>query len=147
MSLIGRSIIAGFHGAGSGESVRAVDPASGLELDPEFAFVTEAAVDAAAAGARAAFDVFRETSPAERAAFLEAIADNLEARREEIVARACLESGQRRQPPVAAPPGERRAPALILFNKFYIFLSCVMFCCLLGCGRGRPIGKGASAHM
>ena len=93
MSLTGRSIIAGWDGAGSGKSVRAVDPASGLELDPEFAFVTEAAVDAAARGASAAFDVYRETGPAERAEFLETVAANLEARREEIVARACLESG------------------------------------------------------
>ena len=48
IELTGRSIIAGWDGAGSGESVRAVDPASGAELDPEFEFVTEAAVDAAA---------------------------------------------------------------------------------------------------
>ncbi|MCY4663236.1 MAG: aldehyde dehydrogenase family protein [Acidimicrobiaceae bacterium] len=93
VSLTGRSIIAGWDGAGSGESVRAVDPASGAELDPEFAFVTEVAVDAAAGAARAAFDVFRETSPSERAGFLETIAANLDACRDEIVARACLESG------------------------------------------------------
>ena len=93
MSLTGRSIIAGWDGAGSGESVRAVDPASGQELDPEFAFVTAAAVDAAAEAARAAFDIFRDTAPTERAAFLETAAANLEACRDEIVARACLESG------------------------------------------------------
>ena len=93
MSLTGRSIIAGWDGAGSEESVRAVDPASGQELDPEFAFVTEAAVDAAAEAARAALDAFRATSPSERAAFLEMVAANLDACRDEIVARACLESG------------------------------------------------------
>ena len=89
----GRSIIAGWDGAGSGESVRAVDPASGVELDPGFEFVTEAAVDAAAVAAGAAFDVYRETAPAERAAFLERIAAELDDRREAIVDRACAESG------------------------------------------------------
>ena len=93
MSLTGRSIIAGWDGDGSGESIRAVDPASGQELDPEFAFVTEAAVDAAADAARAALDAFRDTSPAERADFLETVAANLDARRDELVARAHLESG------------------------------------------------------
>ncbi len=91
--LRGRSIVAGWDGAGSGESVRAVDPASGQELEPDFAFVTDAAVDAAARGARSAFDVFRETEPEARAVFLEQIAASLDARRTEIVARACLESG------------------------------------------------------
>ena len=91
--LTGRSIIAGWDGAGSGESVRAVDPASGVELDPGFEFVTEAAVDAAAVAAGAAFDVYRETAPAERAAFLERIAAELDDRREAIVDRACAESG------------------------------------------------------
>ena len=93
MSLTGRSIIAGWDGDGSGESIRAVDPASSQELDPEFAFVTEAEVDAAAEAARAACDTFRDTPPAERAAFLETVAANLDACRDEIVARACLESG------------------------------------------------------
>ncbi len=93
IELTGRSIIAGWGGAGSGESVRAVDPASGAELDPEFSFVTEEAVDAAAGAAGAAFDVFRETSPAERAGFLERIAAELDDRREAIVDRACAESG------------------------------------------------------
>ena len=93
MSLTGQSIIAGWDGAGSGESVRAVDPASGQELDPEFAFVTAAAVDAAAEAARAAFDTFRDTAPTERAAFLEMVAANLESCRDEIVARAHAESG------------------------------------------------------
>ena len=55
--------------------------------------MTAAAVDAAAAAAGAAFDVFRETSPAERAAFLERIAAELDDRREAIVDRACAESG------------------------------------------------------
>ena len=91
--LRGRSIIADWGGAGSGRSFRAVDPASGLDLEPEFASASEADVDAAARGARSAFDAFRETEPEERAAFLEAIAANLDARRAEIVARACLESG------------------------------------------------------
>ena len=93
MSLTGRSIIAGWDGDGSGESIRAVDPASGQELDPGFAFVTEAAVDAAARGARAAFDAFRDTAPTERALFLETVAANLDGCRDEIVARAHAESG------------------------------------------------------
>ena len=93
MNLTGKSIIAGWGGAGSGESVRAVDPASGVELDPEFEFVTGEAVDAAAAAAGAAFDVYRETAPAERAGFLERIAAELDDRRDAIVDRACAESG------------------------------------------------------
>ena len=106
MSLTGRSIIAGWDGAGSGESVRAVDPASGQELDPEFAFVTAAAVDAAAAGREGRIRcIFRDTAPTERAAFLETAAANLEACRDEIVARAHAESGL----PLARLEGEHVA--------------------------------------
>lgn len=93
MSVLGMSIVAGRPVAGSAGTVSGVNPASGEILSPAFGLVGAAEVDAAAAAAVAAFDVYRATAPSARAVFLRRIADELDVRRDELVARAGLETG------------------------------------------------------
>ncbi|TJY69677.1 aldehyde dehydrogenase (NADP(+)) [Arthrobacter sp. CAU 1506] len=93
MPITGRSIIASEPTVGSHGSTRAINPATGESLDPEFTFVGPADVDAAAKQAAEAFDTYRTTAPDRRAAFLEAIAANLDSIKDEVVQRAHQETG------------------------------------------------------
>jgi len=93
MTIFGRSLINGERVGGSAGVLRATNPATGDPLEPEFALVGPAEVDRAATAAKEAFDAYRATTPTERAEFLEAIAHNLDAIKDEIAERAALESG------------------------------------------------------
>ncbi len=94
---------------------RAFAPALGAAVPPDFPVATAAHVARACAQAEAAFDAFRETAPAHRAAFLEAIATGLEAIAPSLAERAALESGL----PLARLAGEcaRTASQLRLFAQ------------------------------
>lgn len=83
--------------AGGARSHRAVDPRTGAALDPAFAFAGAAEVDRAARLAAGAFDSFRETDLAARAAFLERIADEIDALGEALIDRATAETGLSRR--------------------------------------------------
>lgn len=72
---------------------RAVNPATGAALDPEFQRSTPADLDAAAAAAAHAFEIWSWTSGADRATLLRSIAAQIEARQAALVARAGLETG------------------------------------------------------
>ncbi|MBC2665997.1 aldehyde dehydrogenase (NADP(+)) [Novosphingobium flavum] len=76
-----------------GKAFRGLDAATGAELAGDFPVTTAEDLETACRLADAAFDTYRETAPAARAAFLEAIAEALEARREAIVERCMAESG------------------------------------------------------
>ncbi len=91
--LTGDMLIAGSWVRGDEGSLRAVDPATGAEIEPVFGFGGTAEVDAAARAAAAAFDEYRATSPQQRADFLDAIADRIEAIGPQLVERARAESG------------------------------------------------------
>lgn len=93
MSLSGQSIIAGQVVRGSGGTTNVVNPATGELLEPAIHFIGVDEIDQAARAAQSAFDIYRNTSPADRAVFLEAIAANLSAMKSEIVDRAQQESG------------------------------------------------------
>ena len=93
MSITGESLIDGHALRGTGAVFRAFDPTARALIEPSFASATPDDIEAACAAAESAFDAYRATSPAERSAFLEAIALNLEASGDEIVARAMAESG------------------------------------------------------
>ncbi|MBS0631367.1 MAG: aldehyde dehydrogenase (NADP(+)) [Verrucomicrobia bacterium] len=67
--------------------------ATGETLAPAYTDATPAEIDAVAEGARQAAEAFAATAPAVRAGLLEAIALNLEARREAWIDRAHLETG------------------------------------------------------
>jgi NADP-dependent aldehyde dehydrogenase len=86
-------LIGGAAVAGSGAAIRGFDAASGEALDPQFHGADLRQVEQACALAETAFDAFRETGPDVRARLLDAIADNLAADGEAIVARAMQESG------------------------------------------------------
>jgi len=85
------------------ETFRAIDPASGQTVEPAFAIATADDVAAACALAEEAFDSFRETTPEERARFLETVADRIDGLGDVVVQRAMAESGL----PEARLTGER----------------------------------------
>jgi NADP-dependent aldehyde dehydrogenase len=92
-TLIGRMIIAGELVAGSGTEIHAFDPAAGTDLEPGYRYGDASHVEAACAAAAAAFGEYRATTSERRAAFLDQIADNVEALRDALVARASAETG------------------------------------------------------
>jgi 2,5-dioxopentanoate dehydrogenase len=91
--LTGSMVIAGEPVAGTGVEIRAFDPSLGVELDPAYRYGDTTNVDTACAAAAAAFGEYRATSAERRARFLDTIADEIEALRDALVARASAESG------------------------------------------------------
>ena len=97
--LIGASCVYGTHG-----SQRAFNPGTNAEIaEPRFGFGASSEVDRAATLAAAAFDPYRTLPLARRAAFLEAIADNIMALGDTLLNRAHAETGL----PLARLTGER----------------------------------------
>lgn len=92
-TLLGRMIIAGELVAGGGTEIRAFDPSAGTELEPVYRYGDDSHVERACAAAAAAFGEYRATTSERRAAFLERIAENIEALRDALVARASAETG------------------------------------------------------
>jgi NADP-dependent aldehyde dehydrogenase len=78
---------------GAAGEIRAINPATGHEMSPAFGGGSDSDVDRACGLAWAAFDRYRETSLADRAGFLEAIAQALLDTGEALVERAVAESG------------------------------------------------------
>ncbi len=99
----GRMIIAGEPVTGTGTEIRAVDPSTGEQLDPAFAYGGSADVDRACAAACDAFGQYRALPVTRRAELLERIANNIEAIGDALVERAHAESGL----PLARLTGER----------------------------------------
>ncbi|MCV7422313.1 aldehyde dehydrogenase (NADP(+)) [Mycobacterium yunnanensis] len=86
-------IIAGDLVAGTGTEVRGFDPVAGHDLEPGYRYGDDRHVEQACAAAAAAFGEYRATTSERRAAFLERIADDLDAARDALVDRATAESG------------------------------------------------------
>ena len=93
MNLIGTSLTPGFSRDESGATFRAVNPASGDALDPEFREASDATVEQAVQAAWQAFDAYRRTTPEARAAFLRAIADQIVNLGDMLISRASAETG------------------------------------------------------
>ena len=72
MYLSGELLLGAARVAGGAGTVRAMNPATGEWLDPQFTLASRADVARACELAGAAFDVYRETAPEARAAWLEA---------------------------------------------------------------------------
>ena len=87
----------------SPRTFRALEAATGEALDPEFPVSTTADVAAACEAAAAAFDTYRELPAERRAAFLDAIGDEIMALGDELLERANKETGL----PIARLTGER----------------------------------------
>ncbi len=94
---------------------RAVAAATGSEIEPSFSTATLEDVDAACAAAEAAFLPYSSLSREDRAKFLEAIAEEIEALGDELIERAMQESGLP-QPRLQGERG-RTAGQLRLFAK------------------------------
>jgi len=101
--MITGALLIGSRDIVDGTVFRAVDPARGEVIEPAFTDAGVAHVTEAATLAAAAFPIYRETSPQARAAFLDAIATNIEALGDELIARATQETGL----PAARITGER----------------------------------------
>jgi len=71
--------------AGEGPKLAVLDPATGQEI-AEIAEASSEQIDAAAAASSRAFADYSRTTPAERASYLLALADAIEANREELAA-------------------------------------------------------------
>jgi len=113
MELTGNLIIGAHDVPATEGTLRALNPATNAEMEPEFALGGAAEVDRAAMLSDEAFDSYSHSSLGDRAAFLERIADNLDAVRPELAARAALETGL----PASQLEGEA-AKAAIQFRQF-----------------------------
>lgn len=87
------SFLIGARAVTTDETFTGFDPATNEALDPPFSVATVDHVAEACRLADEAFDTYRETTPEARAAFLEAIAANIEAIGDELIVRAMQESG------------------------------------------------------
>lgn len=86
--LIGQTAVHGQH-----EAIYAINPATNETLQPGYPGGTREDVDRACELAWTAFDGYRETHLEDRAAFLETIADEIEALGDTLIERAVAESG------------------------------------------------------
>ncbi|WP_323960100.1 aldehyde dehydrogenase family protein [Arthrobacter sp. JZ12] len=92
-TLQGHSIIAGQTTVGNGRTVNGFDPSTNEVLEPAYSLIDEAQLKEATAAAEEAFDSFSTLDPETHAAFLESIAERMEAAGDEIVQRAMTETG------------------------------------------------------
>ncbi|QJU59827.1 aldehyde dehydrogenase (NADP(+)) [Sphingomonas sp. AP4-R1] len=93
MTIQGSMFIGAREVAGGNGSVFAIDPATGETLQPAFGGATSADLDRACALAAEAAEPYAALAPAERAEFLEAIADGIMALGDELIVRVMAESG------------------------------------------------------
>ena len=93
MSVTGEMLIGATALRGGGSEIRATNPATGEAMEPAYGGGGAAEVDRACALAAAAFDTYSNTAPEQRAAFLEACAQAIMDIGDELIERACAESG------------------------------------------------------
>jgi len=103
MHLSGELLIGSRAVRGNNGEIRAVNPASGASMAPSFGGATPAQLEQACALAWQAFDAYRQTTLERRAAFLEAIAQNILDLGDALIERCVSESGL----PRARIEGER----------------------------------------
>jgi NADP-dependent aldehyde dehydrogenase len=115
VALTGELFIASTRVKRDGEGFKAIAAATGAEIEPAFSVATPEDVEAACAAAEAAFPIYSNLPREDRAKFLEAIAEEIEALGDTLVERAMQESGL----PQARLTGERGRTAnqLRLFAK------------------------------
>lgn len=93
MRITGSMLIGNAEVLGTQGSIRAFNPAAGVELDPMFGVGGDAEVDRACRLAEQAFDSFRETGLAERALFLRRIGQGILDLGDALIERAQAETG------------------------------------------------------
>ncbi|WP_122679895.1 aldehyde dehydrogenase (NADP(+)) [Pseudomonas viridiflava] len=114
-NILGQNFIAGGRSALGQSLQKSLDATTGEELPYSFHQATDGEIDAAALAAKAAFPEFRQLSPARRADFLDAIADELDQLGDDSVAIVCQETAL----PQARIQGERGRTSgqMRLFSK------------------------------
>ena len=115
MEFTGKSLIGFREGASGSKTFRAFNPTTGEALDPEYHEATPEQIDLASRLATEAFAAYSQLSGEKKAAFLNAIAANIEANQEQIIDRCHLETAL----PKARLQGEtaRTVNQLRLFAK------------------------------
>lgn len=113
MKLTGNLLIGAQEIRATAGTMRALNPATNLRFEPDFAFGGIEEVDRAAQLADEAYDSYNDTSLVVRAAFLERVADGLDANAPALAQRAALETGL----PAAQLEAEA-AKAAIQFRQF-----------------------------
>ncbi|CAM3651833.1 aldehyde dehydrogenase (NADP(+)) [Parendozoicomonas haliclonae] len=103
MELTGQMIVGSRRVTGTGASFYGSNPATDEQLSPAYSSAVSADVNEACELAEQAFHSFRQTTPEQRAAFLEQIATNIEALGDALIERAMAETGL----PQARLQGER----------------------------------------
>lgn len=103
MPILGELLIGSAAVRGTNGSVHAHAASTGETIEPAFGGASAQQIEQACALAEQAFDTFRETTPEARAAFLEAIAENILAIGDALVERCMTETGL----PRARVEGER----------------------------------------
>ncbi len=103
ITLNGKLLIGASAHYGASAPFKAIDPATGLQLEPAFGTANLDDVERACALAQQAFDTYRDTTPEQRAAFLEQAAQNIVDLGPVLIERAMQESGL----PQARLEGER----------------------------------------
>ncbi len=93
MNLHGKNFIGNELTTGTGQALRPVSPLNSEPLEPGFAQAGLADVDAAMERAAAAFAIYRQTSPEQRAEFLEKIAEEIMVVGDDLINRAHAETG------------------------------------------------------
>ena len=93
MEINGLSIIGSSRGTPGESSFKAIDPSTGSEIEPSFYAATADETNQAADLAQVAFLKYSRKTGAERAAFLRAIANQIEALGDTLTQRAMLETG------------------------------------------------------
>lgn len=101
--MTGKNIIGQTLSAEGKEVFHGENPATGQKLEPAFYEATESEINAAVEKAAEAFETYRNVSGKDRAAFLEAIADEIVALGDDLIERCMEESGL----PEARLTGER----------------------------------------
>ena len=91
--LTGASLIGSESVRGNGKIIRGVNPRTGEILDPAYALAGTAEVHRAASLAWEAFHSYRQTTPEQRASFLETIANNIAALGSTLTERVISETG------------------------------------------------------
>lgn len=92
MELTGQSFFGNRRSAPAGQGFQALNPQTALTIDPTYYSATSADVDEAARLSAEAFETYSQSGGKTRAAFLRRIADGFESHREQLAARAHLET-------------------------------------------------------
>ncbi len=91
--LTGAMFVGAERVVGAAGTFHGIDPRTGRTLEPAYGLGNRDDVARAARLADAAFATYRETGPKERSAFLEQVADNIDALGDDLVERVQLETG------------------------------------------------------